>query len=240
MNKIFSQIKKSIKNFIINHRIFSLIMSAILGVALSAWAYCYLPCLLPETEYRLKTSLIMLLLALPTVFLIWFFRTYDVREQIEKSRTNNQLNNFANALKLFVEKENIEANCIGLKLLLEIKHQELYEKQINLATKFKNLQNANLSGADLHGADLRNAELQGAILVGADLRWADLRGVITGQVIVGRATSLINAKLQEAKLQGADLQRAELQGAKLQKAEYNDKTIFPHYFNPKAHGMIKK
>ena len=248
--------KNKIKNFIINHRKTSLLIAGLCGIGLAILAYCLLPCVLPE---RLKTSLVMLVLALPTVFLLWLFRTHDVREQIREAQTNNQFNNFANAMKLFVETDNKESISIGLKLLMKIKHQGLYEEEIDLATRYKDLHRAKLRGADLQGAnllaaDLRGAELWGANLQGANLLAADLQGAeLWGADLQGvslqwaylREAKLQKAKLQKANLrmaflQGADLQGADLREANLQEAEYDDDTKFPDGFNPKKEGMIKK
>ena len=215
--------KSEIKTFIIEHRKTSLLLFGLCGLGLAILAYCYLPCVLLSTEYRLKTSLVMLILALPTVFLIWVFRTHDIQEQIQEARKSNQFNNFANALKLFVEKENIEANSIGLKLLMEIKHQELYGRQIDyggqidLATRNKNLQGAKLQRADLQKADLQRADLQKADLQKADLQEADLQGAFLQRANLQEA-DLQKAFLSLTDLQEADLQKADLISAKLQGA----------------------
>ncbi len=95
-------------------------------------------CNLKEGQHpRLFTSLILLLLALPTTFLLWVFRTHDVAKQIEEAKINNQNNSFYNALKLFNEKDNLEVNAVGLKLLMEIRQQGIYVEQIDLITQYK-------------------------------------------------------------------------------------------------------
>jgi uncharacterized protein YjbI with pentapeptide repeats len=87
------------------------------------------------------------------------------------------------------------------------------------------LQEADLSGCNLEGADLRGANLRDALLVGANLRNADL-----GKDNLGGATSL----------QGANLVDSVLNGAKLSGATYDERTVFPRGFSPRAAGMVEE
>ena len=77
--------------------------------------------------------------------------------------------------------------------------------------------------ADLSGKDLRGANLSGANLSGADLSNA----------------SLGDANLTGAKLFGANLTGADLTAAKLAGTTYNDATVWPQGFDPKAAGAIR-
>jgi hypothetical protein len=76
-----------------------------------------------------------------------------------------------------------------------------------------NLRHVDLFGADLQKASLRNADLRNAVLMEADLRGAVLEG---------------------AMLEGANLQNADLTGAK-----YDERTLWPENFDPKARDAIE-
>ena len=221
--KHIEAVRAFLKKYIKITRTFFLILFACTGIYLAKWTHSYFSCVLPEEEYRLKTSLVMLSLSLPTVFLLWLFRTHDVEEQIKKAQENNEFNNFANAMRLFVEKDNMEANAIGFKLLIKLKHQGLYNDEIDLSTRYKSLYEADLKEAelreaDLHGADLRKTNLQRVKLQKADLSLTKLQEADLQEAKLQEA-KLQEVKLQEAKLQKAELQKAKLQGARLYGAE---------------------
>ncbi len=175
---------------------------------------------------QLFTSLIITTLALPTTFLLWAFRTHDVKSQIEEAKLSNNFNNFSNAMRLFSEKDNLEANTIGLKLLAQLRQKGLYVKEIDLATPYKKLskevsqgekksfQAANLQGADLSGIHLFNAYLMEANLYRANLR----KAILIGTKLNGSSLSLADlseADLRETYLIGAYLRGAHLRGANL-------------------------
>ena len=159
---------------------------------------------------RILQGLFFIFSVTPLAFYLWFLRNNDKLEQIKQAEESNLFNSFANATKFFLEKDNIESNVVGLKLLIKIKNEnEKFTEEIDLMTQYKKLQkaklqNAYLSEADLSGADLSVANLQeanllkavldGANLHGANLKYADLRG-----------TKLEKEHLQQAKSQGAIL-----------------------------------
>ena len=102
------------------------------------------------------------------------------------------------------------------------------------------LYRANLSGADLYRANLYRADLSGADLSGADLSGADLyranlyRADLSGADLY--RADLSGADLYRANLSGADLYRANLSGADLSGAKYDQLTLWPSSFDPKAAG----
>lgn len=87
----------------------------------------------------------------------------------------------------------------------------------------------NLCGRCFCGADLRRAELCGAWLCGADLRDANLSGA-----------DLSGADLTGADLRGADLRRAALAGTTLRDTRCDDRTRWPHGFEPDAHSGLRR
>ena len=95
---------------------------------------------------------------------------------------------------------------------------------------FVNLHKADLSEANLSEADLSSANLSSAILRGADLREANLSGA--------DLPPFSSANLSSAILRGADLREANLSGADLREAKYDNNTIWPDGFDPKAAGAV--
>lgn len=150
--------ENKIQNFILKYRKISIIMSGCLGFLLAYWSKDILILSFLGENFKL------LVLSLPTAFLLWFFRTYDVKEQITESRKTNNFNSFSNATKLFLEKDNIEANSLGLKLLMK-QRNEKNQDGIDLITQYAYLRSAKLSGADLSNANLSNANLVNANLL---------------------------------------------------------------------------
>ena len=164
-------------------------------------------------EVPVKSKLFLPIVSVLPSFYFWLIRNKDKLEGLEQSRESNEQHNFSSAMQLFTEKENMEANAIGLQLLVRIKNQGSFEQEIDIATHGKNLQGANLLEADLEGANL-----QGADLLGANLRWANLqKAFLVGVNLEG--ANLLKADLEEADLRWANLQGANLKGAKLQKAD---------------------
>ena len=90
---------KKIKNWILKHRVCTLIIVALLGIVFflilnncvidCLWSLLNLEseCLKSQRiQANLQTTLSMLLLTLPTIFIIWFFRTHDTEELIENGK----------------------------------------------------------------------------------------------------------------------------------------------------------
>ena len=76
-----------------------LAFSAVMGVFFSiVFYYCSW-----IVEPRLNISLILLFLSLPTIFLLWLYRTYDTREQIQKNQDNIDQSSYLKALDLILE-----------------------------------------------------------------------------------------------------------------------------------------
>ena len=120
-----------------------------------------------------------------------------------------------------------------------LKGAKLSKANLESAVLFKaHLERANLSEAHLEGADLRDARLEGQTIIdghymdSTDLRKAHLEGARL------KGAHLEGTWLKEAHLEGAHLEGAIIQDADFSNATYDNKTIFPHGFNPADHGMI--
>ena len=117
-----------------------------------------------------------------------------------------------------------------------------------------NLDRANLFGAimedgDLDGASLKGAILYGAYLVGANLRNSNLQGACLRGANL-KEVNFDNANLRNADLSadntghstalnGANLLTANLEGACFVGSSYDERTKFPHDFDPEQGGMRK-
>ena len=100
-----------------------------------------------------------------------------------------------------------------------------------------NLQDAIFIEAELQGARFGVAELQKAWFQGANLQGAGfVKAQLQGALL--RQAKLQGAVFYEAKLQGANFTQAKIQGADFEKAEYDEITIWPEGFDPKAAGAI--
>ena len=139
------------------------------------------------------------------------------------------------------------AELIGANLAeADLTKADLSSADLTLADLMRaNLIWAKLGGANLETADLSEANLTWASLRGANLADADLSGADLTR------TDLIGANLETAELYGADLREAKLievdeimisfnlgGRADLNGATYNDHTMWPTRFDPKAAGAI--
>lgn len=245
-----SRIPNRIKATVLKHRVVFIVSTALLGGALFVLFYggfdsFWPPRALIKTFVDLKkdrvifSRILFIALAVPVSFYFWYLRNNDKLESIEQAKRGNQLNTFSNATTLFFAKDNSGANAAGIRLLLNLRNEfNVYQQEINLMIRFRNLsklnlqgvnlQNMDLEGANLQGTNLRGTNLQGTNLRGANLQGASLRcAYLRGTKLQGadlqladlQLANLQGAKLQFTKLQGAKLQNAHLQGASLQKAK---------------------
>ena len=88
-----------------------------------------------------------------------------------------------------------------------------------------NFSRASLHGADLSGANLGGANFERTLMMGVNLEGADLADAY-----------LHGAYLPAARLRAADLRFAILEDAKLRYARYDETTLWPEGFDPKAAG----
>ncbi len=251
-------------------RFISLIILSIVGMFLTTlFSDCIIELLSFDgdkfQESYAASSIRVLLLGLPVFIGLWYFRTHDTREQIQKAQESIHTAILSNAYTLLASTE-LPSRCIGVKSLATLKRNyPAFTNQIDNVTKdliltskeranpqkvpgsqigaIKNSEVANFVGAELQGVNLERAKLQGAELTGvylqgAYLQWAELQGAyLQGAKLQG--ANLQWANLKEVKLQGAYLQGAKLQEAKLQRAKYDRYTIFPADFDPEENDMIE-
>ena len=210
-------------------RFFSLFLLALIGTILISknWIFqcqgdAVLECLIVffdlENDISIS-SLRGLLLGLPVFIGLWYFRTHDTKEQIqktqeqiEKTQVNINVSLLVNGYNLLAH-EKTQSRCIGLKTLVAFGNEHPnYKKEI-----YANLRGVDFSKGNLVDAELQGANLNGANLHGANLNGANLNGANLQEAILDRA-NLFRANLQKAYLEGANLQKANLEGAYLEGA----------------------
>ena len=222
--------KNKLKSWVLKHRFITLIIGSAFGLYIfnAYWDnnYFYIINISQIDNKQLISSVAFVLLGLPVLILLWFFRTHDIRESIQKTEESTRTSILFNAQKLLFSNK-LKDKTVGLILLLQLKHQGYFRHEVDISTRGTDLQ-----GADLRNADLRNADLGWADLSHTNLQEADLRGVNFG-----------NAYLKVADLRGADLRNADLRGADLRNADlinakHNNATRFSDDFNPDDYNMI--
>ena len=193
----------------------------------------------------LDSSLTTLLLALPTLLLLWVFRTHDTREQINKTHNNTLTSILTHALDMITSND-LKRRSMGLIQLAQLKKQTKdskdFDAQIDAATRRLDLStdltegvslsksvsplkfesslfiDSTLENMDLSGANIRDGNLFSANLSGIKLVGADLSGAnLSGANLIG--ANLIVAYLIGANLSGAKLIGAYLGDAKLNSAD---------------------
>ncbi|MGR3914682.1 MAG: pentapeptide repeat-containing protein [Gammaproteobacteria bacterium] len=176
---------------------------------------------------RFLSSLYVIVLGLPTLAMLWFFRTNDTIEQIKKTKESTETNILFDAQEM-LRAESGAKNVVGFALLMDLHQRGLHQSTIDLATrnvrlaKFEltsmtlrgvNLQHANMTAANLSNSDLTETNLRHAKLQNANLQNACLRHVNL------EFAKLEKADMRNANLQGANLAQARLVGARLSKSD---------------------
>lgn len=232
--------KSLLKGLVLKHRFLTLMLMAGYGLLLVyATAQCG-NCLLAllgmdkmdGASERFLSSFYVIVLGLPTVTMLWFFRTHDTHEQIQKTKEGTDANVLFGALKMLFDTDpNQHASAktaAGFALLMELRQQGLQRSTIDLAMCRANLSGLDLTtfllrGMDLQFAKLRDVNLLNADLTGVNLRRADLSGANLQNTTLQYANlgdaTLEETNLRNANLQGADLARADLNGANLMESD---------------------
>ena len=220
--RFFVAIRDRVKDLILKYRIISLAGAGFLGYKFAGEACDIVPFCIPGGNNNvLESSITILALSIPTLFILWLFRTHDTQENINNST-------FFECARLLAtedspgedEKDRIENSLpkkIALEQLAYLKRETGFDKKrIDLLTNNLSLNNKefscaqlcdiNLSAAKLiktsfNGADLSNADLSNADLSNAELIYANLKGA-----------DLVSAYLQKACLMHANLEGADLRG----------------------------
>ena len=223
-------------DFFVKHRITSLFLAAGLGIVLFGCIYYLLEwcdfskSFLGDNEYAdlTRNSLSLLFLGLPTFFILWVFRTHDVREQIDN-------NIFFECVRLLASGEKEISTKVALGQLMYLRRKNpSYKKRIDSHTRGIPLKKANLYFAQLYDINLLKTDLTGVDLTNANLSGANLtRANLTD-------TNLHDTNLAGAKLYGTDLKKALYwDTAIFEGARYDETTEFPPDFDPKEAGCIK-
>ena len=101
------------KPWILQYRTYSLGWASLIGIIFAFvvyWIFCALK------NYVLHGSLTILALGLPAFFVLWLFRTNDVRRQIDKTEENTNNSTLFECVKILTAKypeENIEKNSLS-------------------------------------------------------------------------------------------------------------------------------
>ena len=163
-----------------------------------------------------------LTLVIPTLAVLWVFRSYDARKQLEANKNNTNNNTFFECAKMLTEEHpegKISSKKIALEQLAYLKRETGFdEKRIDILTKGCDLEEENLNYAHLSGIDLSGSKLNNTHLIGANLSNANL---FVGDLI---NTDLFCANLSNANLTYAKLTNANLKDTNLSDIAYNDKT----------------
>ena len=192
-----------------------------------------------DSSSRFRVNLSLLVMSLPVLLVLWWFRTYDTRQQIEKSQqqveasvrsseTNTRDSLLAIGLQL-IASDSVAGRGIGLVQLalvrsrsheLENHLKKQLEDQIDASTQRLILYGEESGKYDvivLRGAMLQNLNLRGTTMMRGSLEDADLEGADLRQTNL-REMQLQSSNLQEVNLEDADLSGAYLKGAQLKGA----------------------
>ena len=230
-------LNKLLRDFSVEYRIIYLFLAAVLGLLLFGYTYYYLSTctfsLCKKFGDLTHNSLSLLVLGLPTFFVLWVFRTHDVQRQIDN-------NTFFECTHLLASNEKKVSKKIALEQLVYLKQKNsIYQKRIDSLTRGISLEEATLNFAQLYDINLSGAILINAYLIGTNLRSANLTYAYLNGADLNYAY-LHNANLTEAKLYGANLEKAEhYNTATFTGAIYDKNTKFPPGFDPQKAGCIK-
>ena len=162
--------KNKLKSWVLKHRFITLIIGSAFGLYIfNAYLDNNYFCIINISQIdnkQLISSVAFVLLGLPVLILLWFFRTHDVRESIQKTEESTRTNILFNAQKLLFS-DKLKDRTVGLILLLQLKHQGYFRHEIDISTRGTDLQKADLQNVDLRGADFGNADLRNANLINA-------------------------------------------------------------------------
>ena len=254
--------REKYKPWIIKNRTYSLGWAGLIGIVLAIviyWSFFLLE------HSVLRSSLTILALGLPTFFILWLFRTYDVQRQIDKTEENTNNSTFFECARMLIErypKENTEKNPPLIETTLSPLPDEIgippHILEKSLPTRIALEQLAYLRRGnrfDKRKIDfvtwelkLGKMRLEGARLSGLNFTRADLRGVRLRFADLTNV-NLTSSLLDEADLGGADLRGANLINTDTTKAQfsgaiYDKNTIFNSWLDTeekrKKAGMVSK
>ena len=235
------------KNWVLTHRIHVLVFAGWFGLVLAVD-------LVYHSEFFIEligvekvagavekfiASLCVIVLGLPTLGMLWFFRTNDTLEQIQKTtesvqktKESTDVSILFGAQKMMSEDDSEKPGVKSLfafEQLMHLHQQGSYRATIALITRDANLADLTLYSIPMRGADLSEAKLQKARLYGADLWKANLWSADLSEASLDFAdlqgANMAFANLQNADLSEADLQGANMQCAKLQHADLRDANL---------------
>ena len=202
-----------------------------------------------EGYNRFRVNLSLLVMSLPVLLALWWFRTFDTRQQIDKAEeqigasiesreASTRDSQLSTGLQLIADTD-VAARCIGLVQLALVRSrcQEMEEKlkkelegQIDAATQnlilYKEERDETQEEiSKLRGAMLRNMNLRGAMMKKANLKEANLEEAIFEEAVLEEAdlsdACLTGINLKQTRLARAHLYKANLKGSNLKGADLN-------------------
>ena len=198
-----------LKPKILTYRFRSLMAGAVVGIVFC----CLLVVPLLGVDSSLTSAIALLALVLPVFTLLWFFRTHDIKTQIEKSEKQINQTTYFKALENLDSKDLFKI-VIGVRQLIELrKLTQEYNSSIAIVfEKFLQLREELDQGKVPAPGKALN---QGRLLnQGIDYTQIDFSGIY-----------LKNARLKKAKLQALKLTGADLSCARLDRAYLSVATL---------------
>ena len=146
-----------------------LVLAGISGGVLAYGMYKFFPYTSNTDNPFLHSSLTILFLGLPTFFILWLFRTHDVKKQIDKTEENTNDSTFFECARMLIEAtqqrgEQLEKKSLLTKIALEqlayLKRETGFNKErIDLLTQGLNLRDLDLRYTDLRGLNLSRSNV---------------------------------------------------------------------------------
>ena len=166
---------QDLKQCLLEHREPSLILAGVLGIGFAFAIYCGTELFELGNNSNLQSGLTLLALGLPTFFILWMFRTYDVQRQLDKTQENINNSTFFECARMLMGESSQRSlhQRIALEQLAYLKNKTSFDREkIDMLTRNLNLDNSDLRNAYLENLDFCGTDLSGANLVGAKLKGA--------------------------------------------------------------------
>ena len=166
---------QDLKQCLLEHREPSLILAGVLGIGSAFAIYCWTVSSYGPGNEILQSSLTVLALGLPTFFILWIFRTYDVQRQLDKTQENINNSTFFECTHMLMD-ESPKGSLrprIALEQLAYLKNKTNFDSEkIDMLTRNLNLRNSDLINAYLENLDFCDTDLSQTSLTGANLKGA--------------------------------------------------------------------
>lgn len=198
----------------------------------NAWAKmlkCYIPPIYESEKPRSYKYFIQLVATLPTLLLLWYFRTYDARQAIAKADAQIQQSNLVSGLDKLIQDDAFVIE-VGTSILIEVsKETDEFNKQIrnafverlNYLSEEDRKEQERIGSDALHGKNSIGPTVPVAKYVRQIFRWLIAHPELGDSVVLNYQVFLVCSELDEVwrenkKNQSALLEKVTL--AELQQA----------------------